>query len=90
MNTSPLISLAEARKELRALKSVWSKESLLNTRMLLRACERLEEIAASLRRIPRKYRPSPYNKFFSAGMKRGQTPRQIADEWRMKKAVPRG
>jgi len=83
MTKKPLISLAEAEREMRSLKSIWSNESLLNTRMLFRALERLEEIAGSLRRKPRKQ--SAYNKFFAAGMRSGKSPVQIAKEWKAKK-----
>jgi DNA-binding NarL/FixJ family response regulator len=81
----PFDDTREMKKELRSLKSYWSNESLLNTRMLLWFCEQVEEFLASRKRKkPQKAPLTAWQKFASERLKQGKAMQEIAKEWKAK------
>jgi hypothetical protein len=82
LGIEPLGSITEMKKDLAKLRSYWSKESLLNTRMLLYLCERIDALGPKKRRSGKQ---SAYAKFISVRMKRGMSIALAAKQWRDRK-----
>jgi len=80
----PVTNSRELKSEIKALKSVWSHESIITTRAVVYICELLERALAQP--IARKARAaSPWQRFFGRGMQAGKAPFQISNEWRARK-----
>ncbi len=79
----PLSSTKEMRATLEKLSSTWTDEALLSKRMLLYACERLDEIAELLKVKHKKHprKESAYTRFIHTGMKAGKSIQEVAREW---------
>lgn len=79
----PIRTTCEMRAELGKLKSYWSNESLLNTKMLLWICERIDDGTLGVRR--RKRAASPYNKFVGQQLKAGKSWKEATESWQAQK-----
>lgn len=77
MNNLTITSARQAMKESKALKTIWSKETLLTQRILIYIAELLE---AKQRRPKRK--PSAWQKHVAKALRAGKTIKQAAAEWR--------
>jgi hypothetical protein len=76
----------QAELQRHKLKSVWSNETQLTQRILIRCFELLQQIADTIQ--PRRTRPpSEWNKFFAKAIRRGLTPKQAGQEWRNRKVA---
>jgi len=83
----PITSAAQATKEARRLKSVWSRESYLSLRTLIYCASLLERIANQ--KSPKR-KASAWQRFLSARLKAGRSIVQAADEWRQRKTAGAG
>ena len=73
---------AEAERERKRLKSIWSAETQLSQRVLIRCMDLLEEIAQN---TGRRRRPTVYQKFVGTYLKEGATIKEAAAAWRKQK-----
>lgn len=82
---SAATQLRRFKRDLVNLKSVWSHESLLNTKMVLFIATRINDLVCSLdggKPKKKKSPPTAWQKFFAQGMRAGKPPRVIAQEWK--------
>jgi hypothetical protein len=79
----PLDSSKELRAEIKALKNIWSRESIITTRGVVYLCELMERLLAELPGAVRKKRriPTVWQKFLGQGLKQGKTMKAIAEEY---------
>lgn len=82
MKTTPIKSSMQASKEVAALKSIWSQESLLLLRTLIYVAELLEKNA----RVPKKRAVSAWQKFLATEMKAGASIQEAAAKWKQRKS----
>ena len=79
----PADSSKELRGEIKAVKSVWSRDSIITTRGVVYLCELMERLLAELPGTLRKKRrvPTVWQKFLGQGLKQGKTMKAIAEEY---------
>lgn len=73
---------SEAERERKRLKSVWSSETQLSQRILIRCMDLLQKIAENTGRKRKPRRASAYQKFIGEQMRRGLTAGAAAGLWR--------
>ena len=69
----------QALKESKALKSIWSEETLLTQRVLIYIAELLEQIA---KKKKKKRKPNEWNLYAAKAMHEGKTMKQAAKEYK--------
>jgi len=80
----PVKNSSELVVELKALKRVWSNESIVTTRAIVYLCELMEKLLA---RQKRKRRPlTTWQRAVSMGLKQGRTMNQVSADYRTGKA----
>ena len=79
----PIDSSKELRAEIKALKNIWSRESIITTRGVVYLCELMERLLAELPGRVRKKRriPTVWQKFLGQRLKQGKTMKAIAEEY---------
>ena len=83
-------TLAGLQAEFPKLKSVWSRESVLNTQTILLIAELLTEIKEAVSKPKKKQRVSSWQRFFADHIKRGFTAAETGRAWAQRKAeVPK-
>jgi len=80
INEPPILSSAQAEKESRRLKSMWSEESLLSLRTLIYCASLLERLASKKGRKQRKV--SAWSKFLGEQLRAGKTIQEAAAIYR--------
>jgi DNA-binding NarL/FixJ family response regulator len=87
----PVKSAMDLKKNVLALKSVWSRESIITTRGVVYLCELTERLLDAVeKRRKRELRPrkvSEWQRVVSVGMKQGKSMKQISEDYRTAKGA---